>query len=202
MVRLNVVGITYNQIESGMYALVLEEEGGGPRLPIIIGYSEAQAIECMLQNISTPRPLTHEFASDILNAFGMEISEVVIRQMDSGTFSADVTIRKGDESHVLDARSSDAIAMAMRNGAPILTSRALLERCGIQIADDGVKIRLNDTTADNRNERTHAATRYKRGGLRAKTGEELASLMREAVAEEDYERADEIKKEMERRQLE
>ncbi len=192
MVRLRIVGITYNQIENGMYALVLEEEGGALRLPIIIGYSEAQAIECMLQNITTPRPLTHEFASRILSAFDMKIDSVVVKQMPNGVFSADVTISNGNESHTIDARSSDAIAMAMRGDAPIYTSRALLERCGIQISDTGVKIRQ-------RSDSPFDTTLPPRGGLRSKTGDELKRLMAEAVAAEDYEKAAEIKQEIDKR---
>lgn len=192
MVRLRIVGITYNQIENGMYALVLEEEGGVLRLPIIIGYSEAQAIECMLQNIKTPRPLTHEFASRILSAFRLKIDSVVVKQMPNGVFSADVTISNSDESHVIDARSSDAIAMAMRGDAPIFTSRALLERCGIQISDNGVKIKHTG-------EPLRGKGISSGGGLRMKTGDELNKMMAEAVAAEDYEKAAEIKKEIDKR---
>ncbi|MDE7097064.1 MAG: bifunctional nuclease family protein, partial [Muribaculaceae bacterium] len=139
LVRLNIVGITYNQIENGMYAMVLEDEYGGRRLPIIIGYNEAQSIECLLQKIKTPRPLTHEFTSEILDSFGISIESIVIKQLDNGIFTADVSLVRGDERHVLDARSSDAIALAMRAKAPIYTSRSLLDRCGIEKESVGPK---------------------------------------------------------------
>ena len=96
LVRLKMVGITYNQIENGMYAMVLEEEGGALRLPIIIGYNEAQSIECLLQKITTPRPLTHEFTSHVLDAFGIVIESVLIKQLQNGIFTADVSFSKGD----------------------------------------------------------------------------------------------------------
>ncbi len=101
LVRLKIIGITYNQIENGMYAMVLEEEESGIRLPIIIGYNEAQSIECQMQKITTPRPLTHEFTSRIIEAFGVGIDSVIINQLPNGIFAADVVFRHGDEVHVL-----------------------------------------------------------------------------------------------------
>lgn len=200
MVRLDIVGITYNQIENGMYALVLEEEGGGLRLPIVIGYTEAQSIECMLQNIDTPRPLTHEFLHRILTQFGMDIEKVVIKQMESGTFSADVVLMKDGERHTIDARSSDGVAMAMRCSAPIFASAAMLERCGFQINDSSMKIRQKP--ASEGSSLSAGETSGPRSGLRSKTGEELRHLMAEAVALEDYEKAAEIKRELETREEE
>lgn len=200
LVRLNVVGITYNQIENGMYAMILEEEGGRRRLPIIIGYNEAQSIECLLQKIKTPRPLTHEFTSEIINAFGIEIESVVIKQLENGIFTADVSFKKGRSVRVLDARSSDAIAIAMRAEAPIFTSKELLDKCGIE----------RDTLASRQ---LHAASRQsipvKSAIERVKNPgadpyadvslESLKRMMEKAVKNEDYEKAEEIKKEIDKR---
>ena len=201
LVRLKIVGITYNQIENGMYAMVLEEADGSLRLPIIIGYSEAQSIECMLQKIKTPRPLTHEFTSEILSSFDIRMESVVIKQLDNGIFTADVTLRQGERSHVIDARSSDAIALAMRADAPVFTTWSLLERCGIDrdsFAPKNLYSPLRQSIPAKK-----AIERVKNTDTTPFGDESLESLkkmMEKAVAEEDYEKAGEIKIEIERRQ--
>lgn len=201
LVRLNIIGITYNQIENGMYAMILEEDGGKLRLPIIIGYNEAQAIECMLQKISTPRPLTHEFIYKILEAAGIRIEAVVIKQLPNGIFTADVTFAKGQESFTIDARSSDAIAIAMRGESPIFTTRELLKKCGVErdasipsgnhfISNQSIPVR-------------QALERVKKpaGNQWSSASDlDLEVQMQKAVDDEDYEMAEEIKKEIERRQ--
>lgn len=200
LVRLKIVGITYNQIENGMYAMVLEDEDSILRLPIIIGYNEAQSIECLLQKIKTPRPLTHEFTSEILESFGIDIDSVVIKQLDNGIFTADVTLKKGEERHVLDARSSDAIALAMRAKAPVYTSRTLLERCGIEKESltsrsmnasprQSIPVRQAIERVKNPD-----ANRYEEVSV-----EKLHAMMEQAVKDEDYEKAGDIKLEIERR---
>lgn len=132
-IPLKLVGITYNQIESGVYALILREINGLRRLPIIIGYPEAQAIECRLQNVRTPRPLTHDLMAAILGTLDAEVVNVTIRRFPNGVFGAYVNIRsKSDTLISLDARSSDAIALAIRVNAPILTSESVLASSGIQ----------------------------------------------------------------------
>ncbi|MDE6741849.1 MAG: bifunctional nuclease family protein [Muribaculaceae bacterium] len=200
LVKLRIIGITYNQIENGMYAMVLEEEDGSLRLPIIIGYNEAQSIECMLQKIKTPRPLTHEFASDILRAFDIEMESVVIKQLDNGIFTADVTMRQGDRASVIDARSSDAIALAMRAGAPVYTSRRLLEKCGIDresFAPKTLHVYPRQSIPAKK-----AIERVRNTEVSPYEGESIDSLRRmmdEAVSKEDYEKAGEIKLEIDRR---
>lgn len=201
LIHLKVVGITYNQIENGMYAMVLEEEDGNRRLPIIIGYNEAQSIECLLQKIKTPRPLTHEFASEILKSFGIEIDSVVIKQLDNGIFRADVTLRKDDKVQILDARSSDAIALAMRADAPIFTSMGLLEKCGID-RDAFASKQLHVSSRQSIPVRS-AIERVKNPNvstLEEETLDSLKKMMNKAVRDEDYEKAGEIKIEIERRQ--
>lgn len=201
LARLKVVGITYNQIENGMYAMVLEEAEGNRRLPIIIGYNEAQSIECLLQKIKTPRPLTHEFTSDILGSFGIRIESVVIKQLENGIFTADVTFRRDDEVHVIDARSSDAIALAMRSDAPIFTSKKLLDKCGIE-RDSFASRHLHASSRQSIPLRT-AIERVKNPTGSAYVNDSMESLkhqMEKAVKQEDYEKAEDIKKEIDRRQ--
>ncbi len=201
LIRLRIVGITYNQIENGMYAMVLEEEEGNLRLPIIIGYNEAQSIECMLQKIKTPRPLTHEFTSEILGCFNINMESVLIKQLENGIFTADVTLRQGDKVYVIDARSSDAIALAMRENAPVYTSRELLERCGIE--KESIAPRNLHSSSRQSIPVKKAIERVKNTVLNPYDQESLESLkkmMDKAVKEEDYEKAGEIKLEIERRQ--
>lgn len=200
LVRLRIVGITYNQIENGMYAMVLEEQDGCLRLPIIIGYNEAQSIECMLQKIKTPRPLTHELTSGIMSSFDIVMDSVVIKQLDNGIFTADVSLSQGDRKCVLDARSSDAIAMAMRTGAPVFTSRELLERCGIDresFAPRNLHVPSRQSIPVRK-----AIERVRNSDVSPYEGESIDSLrrmMEKAVKEEDYEKAGEIKLELDRR---
>ena len=201
LIRLKIVGITYNQIENGMYAMVLEEEGGSRRLPIIIGYNEAQSIECMLQKIKTPRPLTHEFTSGILGAFDIKMESVVIKQLDNGIFTADVYLKQGDRSCVLDARSSDAIALAMRTDSPVYTSPQLLDRCGIDresFAPRNLHVSPRQSIPARKaieRVRNSDASPYEDESLEA-----LKRMMEQAAREEDYEKAGEIKQEIDRRQ--
>ncbi len=200
LVMLRVVGITYNQIENGMYAMVLEEEDGSLRLPIIIGYNEAQSIECLLQKIATPRPLTHEFTSRILESFGINIDSVVIRQLPNGIFTADITFEKDSERHTIDARSSDAIALAMRLTAPIYTTRQLLEKCGIE--RDATAPSANHFISNQSIPVRQAIERVKKpsGNPFANASmDDLEEMMKRAVDAEDYEKAEEIKKEIDRR---
>lgn len=200
LVRLKIIGITYNQIENGMYAMVLEDEDGKLRLPIIIGYNEAQSIECLLQKIKTPRPLTHEFTTEILDSFGIVIESVVIKQLENGIFTGDVTLFKGDDRHVLDARSSDAIALAMRTNAPIYTAKSLLERCGVE--KDSMTTRNPNASSRHSIPAQQAIERVKRPEINKydETSEiDLLTMMDKAVNEEDYEKAAEIKLEIEKR---
>lgn len=200
LVRLKIVGITYNQIENGMYAMVLEEQDGSLRLPIIIGYNEAQSIECMLQKIQTPRPLTHDFTSEILGSFDIDMESVLIKQLDNGIFTADVSFRQGEIIRVIDARSSDAIALAMRMGAPIFTTRALLQKSGIDKDSFAPKTIYHSSRQSIPVKK--AIERVRNTEVSPYANESLKSLKRmmdEAVRVEDYEKAGEIKLEIERR---
>lgn len=185
IVKLKVVGVTYNPIESGIYVAVLQEEDGNMRIPIVVGYSDAQAIECGLQTVKTPRPLAHDMAVSMLKAFGISIESIMIRKSPEGVYTADIVLVKEDERHVIDSRSSDAIAMALRMHAPIFTSRALLEEVGV-LSNPKVKDDKNISIASP-------------GILSATSREKLIADMEAAVANEDYESAAEIKKELERR---
>lgn len=189
-VRLDLVGITYNQIESGVYAVILQEHGGTRRIPIIIGFPEAQAIECKLQEVVTPRPLTHDLMVNIMSAYGIMLEEVNIHKLPNGVFAAELVIQDSNSTRVIDSRSSDAIALAIRVGAPIYTTRRVLDEAGFEPSGS------QSTKADN----TATASAESEKELQTKSIETLKNEMQKAAEAEDYEQAARLKNEIERRE--
>lgn len=194
--KLELVGITYNQIESGVYALVLQQEGASRRIPIIIGYPEAQAIECKLQEVQTPRPLTHDLMVSVLSSFGIELLEIDIKKLENGVFGADLVFSDGSQSHVIDARSSDAIALAIRTGAPIYTSEDVLIEAGFEPDDNKPK---PSPFSFSGNSSFSSQPAKKEPGYKNMTNAQLAQAMAKAVENENYEEAAKIKNEIEDR---
>lgn len=126
-IRLKVLGISYSQIQSGAYALILAEAGGPRRIPVIIGAAEAQSIALRMESITPPRPMTHDLFVSFAHAFGVNLKEVFIYKFEEGIFSSELTFADEDRIIKIDSRTSDAIAIAMRTGAPIYTTRAIIE---------------------------------------------------------------------------
>lgn len=181
--RLDIVGITYSQIERGVYAIILQQANSKRRLPIIIGTSEAQSIECRLQNIKTPRPLTHDLMIKSLERFGVTVNEVFIHRLPNGVFTADLTLTNGEKEITLDSRSSDAIALALRSGAPIFTSQEVLDEAGFD----------TEESSPSRKKRSE-------GSYETLSEIELQEILKDAVDNERYEEASKIKAEIDRRQ--
>ena len=129
-VRLKVMGVSYSQIQSGAYALILEEIGGPRRIPIVIGSDSAQSIAIKLEGIIPPRPLTHDLIVSLTRAFGIKLQEVFIYKFEDGIFSSELTFIDGERQVVLDSRTSDAIAIALRTKTPIYTTKEILEQTG------------------------------------------------------------------------
>ncbi|MDE7402330.1 MAG: bifunctional nuclease family protein [Muribaculaceae bacterium] len=192
-IRLELLGITYNQIESGVYAVILQQAGGTRRMPIVIGFPEAQSIECKLQEVVTPRPLSHDLMADILSVCGYSLREVDIYKMPNGVFAATLTLSDGTDSHQVDARSSDAIALAIRVGAPIYTSAELLDEAGFEPDE---KRRSTHNIPKRSSDKSLAE---KKTPLGTKSIEELKADMQAASENENYEEAAKIKAEIERR---
>lgn len=136
-VKLYVMGISYSQLHSGAFALLLAQEGGPYRIPVVIGAAEAQSIAIKIEGINPPRPLTHDLFVSFAHAFGVKLKEVFIYKFEDGVFSSELTFSDGDRTIVLDARTSDAIAIAIRTHTPILTTNAILHETGFIIDDDG-----------------------------------------------------------------
>lgn len=196
--RLELVGITYNQIESGVYAVILRQVGGNRRIPIIIGYPEAQAIECKLQEVVTPRPLTHDMMMNFMEEFGIRLKEIEIHRLPSGVFAADMIFTDGTNVRTVDSRSSDAIALAIRADAPIYTSAEVLEEAGFD--PDEQESRKENSTAQQDN-----STRNQKQSntlTSQKTIGELRTLMQQAAENEDYEEAARLKAEIDKMEKE
>ena len=135
-VKLYVLGLSYNALRNGAYALLLAEENGPYRIPVVIGAAEAQAIATRMEGVTPPRPLTHDLFMSFTQAFGIRLREVFIYKYDDGVFSAEMSFDDGDRHVVLDARTSDAIAIAMRCKAPIYTTREIVDQTGFIIEGD------------------------------------------------------------------
>lgn len=190
-IELRLLGITYNQIESGVYALILEDPVSKRRLPIVIGYPEAQSIECNLQKVRTPRPLTHDLLANLLTKLNARLIRVDIKKLMSGPYAGILTVETllGERLEV-DARSSDAIALAIRVGAPIFAEKSLLDK-------EGYTPNVETQKADIRKSISFTGSKIV---SEPRSIEQLKELLEKYVAEENYEKAAEIKKELEKRQ--
>lgn len=184
-VRLKVLGISYTQLQSGAYALLLAEEDGPYRIPVVIGASEAQSIAIRMEKIVTPRPLTHDLFVSFAQAFGVRLREVFIYKFEDGVFSSELTFTDGERQIVLDARTSDAIAIAMRCNAPIWTTRAIVDETGFIIENDptvGARAAARENKED-----SHDSPKPENLAV-----EELQKMLAKLVEEENYEEASRI----------
>ena len=188
-VKLRVIGLTYSQTQTGSYALVLAEENGRRRIPIMIGAFEAQAIAIHLENLQPPRPLTQDLIRRFSKAFGIELKEVFINKLSEGIFYSELLFDREGEMARIDSRTSDAVALALRYKCPIYTTPEILEQAGI-ILEDKAEMLEPEVETD---------TAAEPSGLSSKSAEELNMLLEEAVANEDYETASEIRDELKRR---
>jgi len=186
-VRLKVIGISYNQTQSGAYALILAEEKGNRRIPIIIGGFEAQAIVVKLENLPPPRPLTHDLLLLFAREFGITILEVLIYKLEEGVFFSRLLCNNGDKEILIDARTSDAVALALRFGCPIYITEDILEKAGITI-----NISNTGESADSDIEPEN----MKYDGY---SNDELFKMIDESIKTEDYEKAAVIRDELEKR---
>lgn len=189
-VELKVLGISYSQIQSGAYALILAEANGPMRLPVVVGGMEAQSIAIKLEGIIPPRPMTHDLFASLMHAYGLQLLEVYIYNFEDGIFSSELTFidREGNEVK-LDARTSDAIAISMRTGAPIFTTREILMETGFTMEsishNEDESPRENNDTSDN-NEEESTISRLNR----------LKEALAKAIEDEAYEEASRITREI------
>lgn len=195
-VRLEIVGLSYSQTQSGAYALVLGESLGSRRLPIIIGGFEAQAIAIELEKMSPSRPLTHDLFKAFAKTFEISVTEVLIYNLVEGIFYAKLICTDGNREVEIDARTSDAIALAVRFNCEIYTYEFILKSAGIVLDDESEGTVSGDetTTPEAPAENPAAADEYKN-----KSSEELKNMLQSALDEEKYEMASKIRDELNQR---
>jgi hypothetical protein len=199
-IKLNVLGISYSQTQSGAYALVLTEENGDRRIPIIVGGFEAQSIAIQLEGLKPPRPLTHDLFLNFAVSFKIDILEVNIYKLEEGVFYSKLYCDDGKNKITVDARTSDAIALALRFKCPIYTTEEIMERAGI-VLDLGKETRIKENekkTSQSKPASSPSSSRHS-DEFKEYTSEELQQLLHEAIAKEDYERASLIRDELNKR---
>ena len=192
-IKLDIVGLSYSQTQSGAYALVLGEVNGRRRLPIIIGSFEAQAIAIEIEKMTPSRPLTHDLFKSLSSSFHISIQEIIIYNLVDGIFYAKLICSDGKKTSEIDARTSDAIAIAVRFDCPIYTYEFILATAGIVI--EGNEFVFLDNIEPNAEEKTvNPSLNYS-----SLSDNELKEKLKDALSEEAYERAAKIRDELSRR---
>ncbi len=194
-IKLDIVGLSYSQTQSGAYALVLGEISGRRRLPIVIGSFEAQAIAIEIEKMTPSRPLTHDLFKTFAQSFHITIQEVIIYNLIDGIFYSKLICSDGKKTMEIDARTSDGIAMAVRFNCPIFTYEFILSSAGIVIEGNDF-VYLENLNADPQEEKNIAAVAK---GYTSFTDEELEVKLKEALTEEAYEKAAKIRDELNKR---
>ncbi len=192
-IRLKVLGISYSQIQSGAYALILAQVGGPYRIPVVIGASEAQSIALKMESITPPRPMTHDLFVSFAHAFGVTLREVFIYRFEDGIFSSELSFTDGERTVAIDSRTSDAIAIAMRTGAPIYITPEILEETGFLLEeksageDEEAAKDAPEYTGEEDDDDTAMTPRLPK--LEKYTIEELERTLAQLIEQENYEEA-------------
>jgi len=195
-IKLNVLGISYSQTQSGAYALVLSEAGGERRIPIIIGGFEAQSIAIQLEGLTPPRPLTHDLFVNFANNFNVKLLEVLIYKLDEGVFYSKLLCSDGKVTHEIDARTSDAVSLALRFKSAVYTTEEILDRAGIVLDSEAS---ASETPFDDDDDDEMMIEEGKKSSLADISLSDLNNMLDEAIKEENYEFATKVRDEIERR---
>lgn len=198
-IKLEILGLSSSQSQTGSFALVLGETEGNRRLPIIIGMFEAQAIAIEIEKIIPNRPMTHDLFKSFSNAFHFHVEEIVISDLKEGVFFAKIVCSDGLKKTEIDARPSDAIAIGLRFDSPIYTYETILAEAGIVLTDQEEEEKIEP--------KAEAKTRVKKESAKKSSGEDyknysvekLNDLLKDAIDKEDYERAAKIRDELSKR---
>ena len=205
LVKLNIKGISYSQTQNGAYALILSEENGDQKLPIVIGAFEAQSIAIALEKeIMPPRPLTHDLFKTFAKRYDIAIKQVIIHKLLDGVFYSSIICEREGIEEIIDARTSDAIALALRFDAPIFTYKNILDKAGIKTETAPNKNDLSKKaaivieqllTSDNKESVISTREDFSKHSLK-----QLKKMLEEAVNNEEYEKAVSIRDEVSKRQ--
>lgn len=206
LVKLTIKGISYSQTQNGAYALILNEVDGDRKLPIVIGAFEAQSIAIALEKeIKPPRPLTHDLFKNFADRFDIVVKQVIIHKLVDGVFYSSIICERDKIEEIIDARTSDAIALALRFAAPIFTYKNILDKAGIYLkanpleadnpSQDNDDILSDPETFGMEEETNQSGDTYSKHSL-----SELNELLQGAVENEDYEKAAKIRDEISRRE--
>lgn len=190
-IRLEIIGMSYSQSQTGAYALILGEKDGKRRLPIIIGGFEAQAIAIELEKIKTPRPLTHDLFKSFADAFSIEVVEILISKFHEGVFYAKLICTDGRVTEEVDSRTSDAIALALRFSCPIYTYEDIMNAASIMVEEES-----EPSAATAQETASKPSSKNEFSGLSVT---ELKEQLQSAVENEEYEKASRIRDELNRR---
>ena len=202
-IRLKVLGISYSQIQSGAYALILAQIGGPYRIPVVIGAAEAQSIALRMESITPPRPMTHDLFVSFAHAFGIKLREVFIYRFEDGIFSSELTFSDDERTIVIDSRTSDAISIAMRTGAPIFTTPEILEETGFLLEESSQEDEDEAAAADAPvfvEEEDDIADGEPAPKIENYTVEELQKLLGRLIEQENYEEAARVNEIIKRKQ--
>ncbi len=204
LVRLTIKGISYSQTQNGAYALILSEVDGERKLPIVIGAFEAQSIAIALEKeIKPPRPLTHDLFKNFADRFEIAVKQVIIHKLVDGVFFSSIICERDKIEEIIDARTSDAIALALRFNAPIFTYKNILEKAGIFLkatpkkkdSKEGEQAILEQLMTDDAESKKKTSKSYANYSLK-----ELNDMLDKAVDNEDYEKAALIRDEISKRE--
>lgn len=205
LVKLSIKGISYSQTQNGAYALILNEVDGERKLPIVIGAFEAQSIAIALEKeITPPRPLTHDLFKNFADRFEIVIKHVIIHKLVDGVFYSSIICQRDNIEEIVDARTSDAIALALRFNAPIFTYKNILDKAGIYLKTSTSKKSLSQKEEDvieglilgeDKESVKPASENYTRFSL-----SELNKMLDDAVNSENYEKAASVRDEISKRQ--
>ncbi|WP_318641259.1 bifunctional nuclease family protein [Flavobacterium ardleyense] len=204
LVKLTIKGISYSQTQNGAYALILNEADGDRKLPIVIGAFEAQSIAIALEKeIKPPRPLTHDLFKNFADRFDIVVKQVIIHKLVDGVFYSSIICERDKIEEIIDARTSDAIALALRFHAPIFTYKNILDKAGIYLKgnketdEDGQDV---DDVLSNPDTFGQEESNESKGAYVKFSLSELTDLLNAAVAEEDYEKAAKVRDEISKRE--
>lgn len=190
-VKLNVLGISFSQVQAGAYALVFAEENGVRRLPIVIGTPEAQSIAIVMEGITPPRPLTHDLMCSIWDEMKIELREVLIHKFEDGAFFSELLLYQSGKEYRVDSRTSDAVALAIRTHSPIYITEEIMQKMAVVFDEQ------EPTSTEFKSEPAEEEKNEELSQLRLDT---LKKRLEEAVKEENYELATKLRDEINQRE--